>query len=101
MANTALHDVLRQAINEAFRSGVWGYVDDTLALTRPWGFDVGEIRVPTQVSYGLTDVLAPRQHGEWLARNVPGAQEIVHESGGHMPDVELLTERYRWLVEPV
>ena len=101
LARTELHGMLRQAIEEAFRGGVWGYVDDTLALTRPWGFDVGEIRIPVQVSYGSSDVLSPRQHGEWLARNVPGAQGIVDERGGHMPDADAVAERLRWLVQPV
>ncbi len=91
-------EVSRQTINEAFRPGVWGYVDDTLCLVRPWGFDVSEISVPTRVIYGLTDVLAPRQHGEWLARNVPNAQAIVDEHGGHMANPAEIIGRYRWLL---
>ena len=88
-------------INEAFRHGVWGYVDDTLCLIQPWGFDVTEIRVPTRILYGLTDVLVPRQHGEWLAHNVPNAEAVIDEQGGHMPDPNLVTERFGWLVQPV
>jgi pimeloyl-ACP methyl ester carboxylesterase len=72
-----------------------------LCLTRPWGFDIAEIRVPTRVIYGLTDVLAPRQHGKWLARNVPNAEAVVEEHGGHMLDPDQMTERYGWLVQPV
>lgn len=51
-------------ITEAFRNGVWGLVDDMLCLTKPWGFDVAEVRVPTRIIYGLTDVIVPRQHGD-------------------------------------
>lgn len=51
--------------------------------------------------YGLMDVLAPRQHGEWLARNVRNAEASVNEHAGHMPDPDEVTERYRWLVQPV
>jgi pimeloyl-ACP methyl ester carboxylesterase len=98
LAKAETQEVNRQTINEAFRSGVWGYVDDTLCLVRAWGFDVSEINVPTRVSYGLTDVLAPRQHGEWLASNVPNAQAIVDEHGGHMASAEEIIGRYRWLV---
>src|SRR6476646_9672015 len=54
------HQAIRQMLTEAFRNGVWGYVDDALCLIQPWGFDVTEIRVPTRVVYGLTDVLVPR-----------------------------------------
>jgi pimeloyl-ACP methyl ester carboxylesterase len=98
MAKSESQEVNRQTINEAFRSGVWGYADDTLCLVRPWGFDVSEISVPTRVIYGLTDVLAPRQHGEWLARNVPDAHAIVDEHGGHMANPAEIIGRYRWLV---
>jgi pimeloyl-ACP methyl ester carboxylesterase len=101
MASPERHQVIRQMITEAFRHGVWGYVDDALCLIQPWGFDVTEIRVPTRVLYGLTDVLVPRQHGEWLARNVPNAEAVIDEQGGHFADPNLVTERFGWLVQPV
>jgi pimeloyl-ACP methyl ester carboxylesterase len=101
MASPERHEATRRTINEAFRHGVWGYVDDILCLIQPWGFDVTEIRVPTRVLYGLTDVLVPRQHGEWLAHNVPNAEVIIDEQGGHLPDPKLVTERFGWLVQPV
>jgi pimeloyl-ACP methyl ester carboxylesterase len=87
-------------MTEAFRNGVWGIVDDMLCISEPWGFDVAEIRVPTQIRYGLTDVLVPRQHGAWLAANVPNAEVVVDEEGGHASDLAHVTEHYRWLVEP-
>jgi pimeloyl-ACP methyl ester carboxylesterase len=101
MANPERHEAIRKGINEAFRHGVWGYVDDTLCLIQPWGFDVTEIRVPTRILYGLTDVLVPRQHGDWLADNVPNAEVVIDEQGGHLPDPNLVTERFGWLVQPV
>jgi pimeloyl-ACP methyl ester carboxylesterase len=100
MARPERHEMIRQMINEAFRHGVWGYVDDTLCLIKPWGFDVTEISVPTRVLYGLTDVLVPRQHGEWLAHNVPNAEAVVDEQGGHFADPNLVAERFGWLVQP-
>ena len=101
MANPERQDAIRKGINEAFRHGIWGYVDDVLCLIEPWGFDVTEIRVPTRVLYGLTDVLVPRQHGDWLAHNVPGAEAVIDEQGGHVSDPKLETERIGWLVQPV
>src|SRR5580765_6137063 len=101
MASPERHEAIRKGINEAFRPGVWGYVDDIFCLIQPWGFDVTEIRVPTRVLYGLTDVLVPRQHGEWLAHNVPSAEAVVDEQGGHFADPNLVTERFGWLVHPV
>lgn len=101
LARTERHDVIRQSTSEAFRNGVWGWVDDDLCFVEPWGFEIAEIRVPTRVIYGTTDVLVPRRHGEWLAENVPDAEVVVEDERGHIPDPDLVTERYGWLVRPV
>ncbi len=91
-------DVIRQDVAESFRAGVWGWVDDDLAMVQPWGFDVAEIRVPARVVFGATDVLVPAQHGRWLAGNVPGAEVVVDEARGHLASPALVVERLRWLV---
>jgi pimeloyl-ACP methyl ester carboxylesterase len=101
LARTERHDVIRQSTSEAVGNGVWGWVDDDLCFVLPWGFDVAEICVPTRVLFGARDVLVPRRHGEWLARNVPGAEVVVEEGLGHLPDPDRVTERYGWLVRPV
>ena len=101
MANPERQEMVRRMLNEAFRQGVWGYVDDALCLIQPWGFDVAEIRVPTRIDYGLTDVLVPHQHGEWLAHNVPNAEVVIDEQGGHFSAPDVVTERFGWLVQPV
>ena len=100
LARPERHDVIRQSVSESIGKGVWGWVDDDLAFIRPWGFDVSEIRVPTRVIYGTTDVLVPRGHGEWLAQNVPGAEVVIEDSHGHIPDPESILEMYRWLARP-
>jgi pimeloyl-ACP methyl ester carboxylesterase len=100
LANSDRHEVMGQMLSEAFREGVWGLVDDMLCIIKPWGFDVAEIRIPTRIMYGLTDVLVPRQHGEWLAQNVPTAEVVIDEDAGHIPDADQVRERYGWLVQP-
>jgi len=100
LARPERHEAMRRGLNEAFRQGVSGYVDDIFCLIQPWGFDVKEIRVPTRIDYGLTDVLVPPQHGEWLAHNVPNAEVVVDEQGGHFAGANLVTERFGWLVQP-
>ena len=99
LARKERHDVIRESVNEAVRNGVWGWVDDDLCFVGPWGFDVTEIRVPTRVVYGETDVLVPRAHGEWLARNVPNAEVVIEQNQGHLSDPEVVVERYSWLVQ--
>jgi pimeloyl-ACP methyl ester carboxylesterase len=99
LARTERHDVIRESIGEALRNGVWGWVDDDLCFVQPWGFDVAEIGVPIRIVYGATDVLVPKPHGEWLARNIPGAEVVIEEEHGHIPDPDLVSERYGWLVQ--
>jgi len=98
LARTERHGVIREQFTEAFRTGVWGWVDDDLCMLKPWGFDVGEIRVPTRVVYGSTDVLVPARHGEWLARHVPRAEVVVEDDLGHLPDPDSIRREIEWLV---
>ena len=90
--------ILREATHEWAFNGVGGWVDDDLAFTRPWGFDVWDITVPVLVNYGSSDVLVPTAHGEWLAANVPGCIVKV-EDGGHLglDPVSDITDNVHWL----
>jgi pimeloyl-ACP methyl ester carboxylesterase len=88
-----------EAVTECVRGGVWGWVDDDIAFTRPWGFDLSTIDVPTTIWWGSKDVLVPPKHGEWLASRVPNSIAHVDHSGGHQadPDVHIQT-LYPWLI---
>jgi pimeloyl-ACP methyl ester carboxylesterase len=98
LAREDLAVVIREATEDLAAGGVWGWVDDDLAFTAPWGFDLDEIRVPVEVRYGATDVLVPAAHGAWLAAHVPGALVAVEDAQGHMSDPDTVVERTRWLV---
>jgi len=63
-----------------------GWVDDCIAMTRPWGFSVPDITVPVTVWYGPDDVLCPRGHSEWLIAHVPGAERRELAGGHFLPD---------------
>jgi pimeloyl-ACP methyl ester carboxylesterase len=101
LARPERREIIRQDITEALRAGVHGWADDDLCFAAPWGFDVSEIGVPTRVVYGITDVLVPARHGEWLGRNVPNAEVVAEDGLGHLGDPDLLVERVGWLVAPV
>ncbi len=81
----------------AFAGGIDGWVDDVLAFTRVWGFDITRIRAPVSIWYGPDDVLCPRGHADWLLSHIPGAEADVLP-GGHLLDVTSLQRLYRWLV---
>jgi pimeloyl-ACP methyl ester carboxylesterase len=83
---------------EIVRGGVGGWLDDSLAFVRPWGFDVAEIRVPVRVSYGVRDVVVPASHGDWLATHVPDAEVDVDDAGGHHSPTSGIAASISWLV---
>ncbi len=81
----------------AIAHGVDGWVDDDIAFTRPWGFDVASCRVPIVLAYGRQDQLVPAAHGDWLAEHVPGATTWVDEETGHMGSDEQVERDLAWL----
>jgi pimeloyl-ACP methyl ester carboxylesterase len=97
-AEPAIVDQNLQITAELVRGGVWGWVDDSLAFVRDWGFDVNEIQVPVRVTYGLRDVVVPSAHGEWLGRHVPGAEILVDDALGHLSPTAQIEASIRWLV---
>lgn len=89
---------LRISFREAVAQGIGGWVDDDLAIVRPWGFDLTDITVPVRVRYGISDVLVPAAHGAWLAAHIPGATVLVDEASGHMSTPDEGLERIRSFV---
>ena len=83
------------SIVEAFRSGVWGWYDDDLAFTQPWGFDVGAIAVPVTIWRGAQDLMVPFAHGEWLANHASGARAELRSEHGH---ISLVVEAFDQIV---
>jgi len=68
---------------EAVRTGVDGWLDDDLAFAGPWGFDLGEISVPTTIWHGTADLAVPVSHGKWLVSQLPSASAHLEEGEGH------------------
>jgi pimeloyl-ACP methyl ester carboxylesterase len=93
---TLLPDVDRQVLTaevgedmasgfaEALRTGVDGWLDDDLAFARPWGFELDQLSVPVFLWQGSEDLMVPFAHGQWLARNVPGATAHLEQGQGHL-----------------
>jgi pimeloyl-ACP methyl ester carboxylesterase len=99
LARPEIMQIIRESTAEHAVNGVYGWADDDLAFTRPWGFDVAEITVPVLIRYGITDVLVPRAHGDWLAAHVPGCVVKIDDDAGHLgrDPVEEISEEMRWL----
>jgi pimeloyl-ACP methyl ester carboxylesterase len=75
---------LATTFRRAVSPGIWGWFDDDLAFTRPWGFDLDEIGVPVVVWQGGQDRMVPSAHGQWLATHVPAARSRLLIEEGHL-----------------
>lgn len=75
---------LAASFREALRDGVDGWLDDDLAFTRDWGFDLDQVGVPVFVWQGDLDLMVPFSHGEWLASRVPGVTAHLLPGEGHV-----------------
>lgn len=98
LMRTELGAFMHRSIVESLGNSAYGLVDDDIAFTRPWGFDVAEIRVPIQVWQGNQDLMVPFNHGKWLAARIPGADAHLVPEFGHMtPLARHLPEIHQWL----
>jgi pimeloyl-ACP methyl ester carboxylesterase len=68
-------------------ASVDGWLDDDLAFTKPWGFDLGSLGqrgVPTYIWQGTADLMVPAAHAQWLSANLPEAVLHLEEGEGHL-----------------
>jgi pimeloyl-ACP methyl ester carboxylesterase len=77
-------DDLAAEFRHALSAGVDGWLDDDLAFTRPWGFGLADIAVPTYLWQGSDDLMVPFAHGQWLAERIPGVTAHLEEGEGHL-----------------
>lgn len=83
-------------IRATFIDSMDGWVDDSIALNRPWGFDPRSITVPVGIWHGTKDRNVSSDHAEWLLATIPAAQD--HEYlGGHVPSPAVSEQIYHWL----
>ena len=80
----ALAEDIIAGLHEGLRTGVDGWLDDSLSLIRPWGFDLEEIDIPTMIWHGSVDSLSPPAHGRWLTEHVPDTTGHVLDGMGHL-----------------
>jgi pimeloyl-ACP methyl ester carboxylesterase len=99
---TAAEDDPNQAdVFEQTRNGIWGWVDDELAVLSSWGFECRHVQAPTALWYDPDEKVLPAQHARWLADAIPNATLVTTDALGHgsqgdpKPDWSRL---YTWLI---
>jgi pimeloyl-ACP methyl ester carboxylesterase len=91
---------IAEGMAECVRVSAEGWLDDSAAFHRPWGFDVGHISVPVAIWHGRDDVAAPITHGRWLAERIPRCTFNELE-GGHYAAYLAIPDAFRWLASHV
>jgi len=94
----AFGEELVRTMRDGLAQGYWGWVDDDLAFTRPWGFRMGGIAVPLQIWQGREDLMVPYRHGVFLADACPQAERHLSAEDGHLTlYARRVGEVHRWI----
>ena len=76
--------VLVESVTEAFRPGVEGWVDEGMALTLGWDFDVADVRCTVTWWHGDNDANAPIAPVRRLLERMDGVDLRVWTDAGHL-----------------
>lgn len=88
---------------DSFKGGIKhsseGWIDDDLAFTLPWGFDLAQIKIPVLLLHGQQDRFVPLSHGRWLAERIPDVEAQFSADEGHLTlAISKIPEVHAWLL---
>jgi len=83
-------------LRATFIDGLDGWVDDSLAFARPWGFELATITMPVGIWRGTGDAHVCAEHADYLLAHIATAQ-LYEYTGGHLPGADVYHEIYDWL----
>jgi pimeloyl-ACP methyl ester carboxylesterase len=101
VADAGIRAKLVKNFAEALRDSADGWIDDALAFTSPWDFDVSTISVPVLLWHGEKDVFSPVTHTRWLADRIPTAIGTIFPGKAHFGALEVVPDTLSWLIRPV
>jgi pimeloyl-ACP methyl ester carboxylesterase len=84
---------------EGLRTSAYGWIDDAIAFSRPWGFDPADITCPVMLWHGVKDVFSPVGHSRWLAGQIPGATAVLEPAAAHFDALAVLPDVLNWLLD--
>lgn len=95
----ALRRIIAETHAKALRETADGWIDDVIALSRPWDFRLSEIAAPVKLWSGRDDVFSPASHTRWLARRINSADLEIEVGAAHFGAVEILPKILTWVAE--
>jgi pimeloyl-ACP methyl ester carboxylesterase len=84
-------------VQAATANGPDGMIEDDLGTMAPWGFDLGQIAVPTLIMHGTGDRMVPSLHAEYLAAHCPTAELRLVSGEGHISVLNFASDALAWL----
>jgi pimeloyl-ACP methyl ester carboxylesterase len=101
IGDAALRRIIAHVHAEAVRDSIDGWLDDVVALGRPWGFELSDIVSPVLLWHGVDDRYSPASHAKWLAKKIPTADLDLNPGVAHFGAVEILPETLGWVLRQV
>ena len=100
VGDVTLRRLLLATYREALSQGPDGWIDDVLALRKPWGIDFARITSNVLLWHGADDRFSPADHTLWLGEQMPRAHVTIEPGIGHFGAVEVLPEVLSWVTQP-
>ncbi|WP_448003504.1 alpha/beta fold hydrolase [Agromyces bauzanensis] len=76
-----------------------GLIDDDVAFTSPWGFDLEQVTAPVLLVQGEGDRVVPRTHAAWMLSRLPNARLWMRLDDGHVSVLGTVPDAMDWLLE--
>jgi len=99
IGDMALRRIIAEVHTEALRDSVDGWIDDVLAMSRPWKVELSDIKTSVKLWSGSDDVFSPVSHTYWLAKQINTAHLEVEQGKAHFRSVEVLPRVLAWVAE--
>jgi pimeloyl-ACP methyl ester carboxylesterase len=99
IGDIALRQIIARIHAQALKETIDGWVDDVIALSRPWKFELSDISAPVKLWAGGDDVFSPVNHTRWLAKRIYGAKEEIEMGKAHFRAVMVLPKILTWVAE--
>jgi pimeloyl-ACP methyl ester carboxylesterase len=88
---------LGEDAGKAAAQGPEGNVDDDLAFTAPWGFDLEQVRTRVLLVQGGQDRVIPAAHAHHLLAKLPEAELWLRPRDGHVSILDAIPVALDWL----
>lgn len=84
LARPEVREMYLRNFAEAFRQGLRPFAEEVCLASRPWGFDLAQIRCPVDIWHGTEDTSTPLAMGRAMADRLTDCMLHILEGQGHL-----------------